>query len=470
MKAILFLLLCSLAISTFGQDTALAPNAPLPAAYLDKVSGRISSIEQKLDKHTLKALTALEKQEQKMRSKLARLDSAKAKEVFNDIQEHYSSIKQKLEHPEGLTSYIPYFDTLKTSLKFLSQHKELLSKADDIEDKLEGTLSKVKGLENSLAGAETVKAFIQERKAYLKEQLQNLPFTKELQKLNKQAYYYTAQIAEYKEIIKDPKKIERKAIELLSKTKLFQDFIQKNSQLASLFGVPGDDPTSSASLAGLQTTAQVNSLIQGRLASGGPGARAVLRENMQAAQDQLTQLKDKVAKLGNEGSSMDVPDFKPNQQKTKSFLKRLEWGSNLQTVKGNRFFPVTSDIGLSIGYKLNDKSVVGVGAVYKLGWGSGWENIRITHQGVALRSYMDYKIKGSLYISGGYEQNYRSEFQNIEQLKNYSAWQTSGLIGLSKKYKVSSKLKGNMQLLWDFMSNRQIPKTQAILFRIGYGL
>jgi hypothetical protein len=48
--------------------------------------------------------------------------------------------------------------------------------------------------------------------------------------------------------LKDHKKAERKAIELLSKTKLFKDFMRKNSMLASLFRLPGDqnDPLSQA--------------------------------------------------------------------------------------------------------------------------------------------------------------------------------------------------------------------------------
>jgi hypothetical protein len=466
LPVLLWALLCLASNLSFSQDSA---KAALPANYLDQVSSRLSSVQSKLDKESEKTLKDLEETEQRLRKKLARLDPQRAKETFSNLEERYSSVKQKLEHPEGFTTYIPYFDTLKTSLKFLTQNKELLSKTTFPTGKLQGALSKVDRLESSLTGAETVKNFIQERKAYLKEQLKGLPFTKEFRKLNKQAYYYSAQLAEYKELIKDKKKMERKAIELLSKTKVFQDFMRKNSQLAALFGSLDLEATG-ASLAGLQTRAQVNNLLQGRIATGGTDAQSMVQQNLQAAQTQLSQLKDKVEKLGNTGSTVDMPDFKPNNQKTKSFSKRLEYSSNLQTVKGNRFFPITSDFGLSIGYKLNDKSSLGIGTAYKMGWGTGWNNIRVTHQGVGLRSYVDYKLKGSLYISGGYEQNYLSTFQNISQLKEYSAWQTSGLIGLSKKYKISPKLKGNMQLLWDFLSQQQIPHTQPILFRIGYGL
>jgi hypothetical protein len=269
----------------------------------------------------------------------------------------------------------------------------------------------------------------------------------------------------------------RKAMELLSKTKPFQEFMRKNSQLASLFRLPGADDGSGgrAALAGLQTRAQVNALMQTRIASGGPGVGAQVRDNMQAAQAQLGDLKNKFAQYssgtyGNSSSDFEQPDFKPNNQKTKSFLKRLEVGANMQSQKARYFFPVTSDIGLSLGYKLYDKGVIGVGAAYKLGLGSGWQHIELSHQGVGLRSFVDYKIKGSLYISGGYEQNFRAEINTISQLRDQSAWQSSGLLGLSKKYKISKKLKGEMRLLWDFLSYEQMPRTQTVLFRVGYNL
>jgi hypothetical protein len=76
-------------------------------------------------------------------------------------------------------------------------------------------------------------------------------------------------------------------------------------------------------------------------------------------------------------------------------------------------------------------------------------------------------MKGSIWISGGYEFDYQHEFEKIDELKNVNAWQKSGLIGLTKKYKVGKK-NGNMQLLWDFMSYSQVPRTTALKFRVGY--
>jgi hypothetical protein len=83
---------------------------------------------------------------------------------------------------------------------------------------------------------------------------------------------------------------------------------------------------------------------------------------------------------------------------------------------------------------------------------------------------VDWKLKGSLWLSGGYEQNYRTGFNNIAQLQEQSAWQQSGLIGLSKVVSLKTKFfkKTKLQLLWDFLSYEQRPRAQAVVFRVGY--
>jgi hypothetical protein len=204
---------------------------------------------------------------------------------------------------------------------------------------------------------------------------------------------------------------------------------------------------------------------------GGPNAQQTFQQNIQQAQSQLQQLKNKVNKLGGSNSDDIMPEgFKPNSQKTKSFLQRIELGTTIQTQRATSFFPSTSDLGLMAGYKLNDKSIIGIGASYKMGWGNGWNNIRLSHQGLGLRSFIDLKLKGSFYVSGGYEQNYKAEIRNISQLQDISSWQQSGLIGMSKIVSVKSKLfkKTKIQLLWDLLSYQQIPRAQPIIFRLGY--
>jgi hypothetical protein len=470
-----------LAACSFGQlDNTSQPNAidvspTVIVKYIDQAGNKAGELGEKIDKKSEKAIAQLQKQEQRIQRKLGRLDSLKAQKIFGDAKQQYNQLEQRLQKAGSLQQYIPSLDTMLTSLKFLQDNPQLLSKAKEAKQKLSDALDKTKGLQNKFGKAEEIKKFLKERRQYLKEQLGQLGLAKELKQLNKQVYYYNAQLNEYKNILKDHKKAGRRAIELLSKIKPFKDFMRRNSQLASLFRLPGDpdDPVSTASLAGLQTRAQVNNLIQQQLAAGGPNAQQQFQQNMQEAQSQLNQLKNKITQFGGSNSEDIMPEgFKPNQQKTKTFLQRLEWGTNIQSQKANSYFPVTSDIGLSLGYKLNDKSLVGIGASYKMGWGQNIRNINITHQGVGLRSFVDLKIKGSFWISGGYEMNYQNEFNRIDVLKDLDAWRQSGLIGLSKAVSLKTNFfkKTKLQLLWDFLSYEQVPRTQPIVFRVGYNI
>lgn len=441
-----------------------------PQKWAASIGKKASSLEEKLISKSIKTLSRLQKQEEKLyRGMLKSKDSLAAKAVLADIQAKYAGMREKLRSPTIANAggqYISKLDSLTTTLKFLDQN--------GVGGKVKDALQNTTALQDKFKQTEEIQKFIKARKQQLKEQLEKLGMVKQLKKFNKEVYYYSAQIKEYKEILKDSKKVEKKALELLSRTKLFKDFFRRNSQLASLFRIPGDpgDPASQTSLAGLQTRAQVNNLIQQQITAGGPGAQQQVSQNIQAAQSQLTQLKDKVLKAGGGGSGDELPDFKPNHEKVKGFWKRLEYGTNIQTQKATNFFPVTSDVALTLGYKLNSKSVIGIAASYRLGWGTGWRDLTITHEGIGLRSYIDVKLKGSFWLSGAYEQHYRSAFNRIDQLRDMDAWQRVGLIGVSKILSTKTKLfkKTKLQLLWDFLYHySEAPKSQSpIVFRIGY--
>jgi hypothetical protein len=429
---------------------------------------KADKLQQKIISSSQKTLNRLQKQEEKIYRKMLKgKDSLQAKAALASMKEKYGRMSQKLQ---TLTAsgdrplYLPKLDTLTTALKFLDDN--------GVAGKVKDAISNAEVLQDKFSKAQEIQNFISERRQQLKQQLENLGMLKELKQINKEAYYYAAQINEYKEILKDSKKAERKAIELLSNTKVFKDFMRKNSQLAAIFGMPGsgNDPLNMPSLTGLQSRAQINGLLQQQIAVGGPDAQAQFRQSLQQVQTTMNALKDKVLKSGGNTGDDALPDFKPNTQKSKTFFQRIEYSTNLQTQKSTYFFPTTTDIGLSAGYKLNDKSVIGIGASYKMGLGRGWNNIRFSNEGIGLRTFIDWKIKGSFFLSGGYEQNYRSSFTEFSQLKNESAWQQSGLIGISKTISVKSKFfkKTKMQLMWDMLSYQQVPRTEPLVFRLGY--
>ena len=464
-------------IAQSSPDSLMTMSSKLQAKYLNAVSEKSAKASEQIDKQTEKYLAKLEKQEMRLKKKLAKIDSLAAKNVFAGAELQYKDLENKIKsksdnllHKGG--QYLPWLDSASTSLKFFETKNPLTGAIAGNQAKLTGALSKVKELENQFKQAASVKDFIRQRKEYLKQQLQNYNLGSELKNYNQTAYYYSQQINEYRQALNDPDKAEKKVLELLNKVPVFQDFMRKNSMLASLFAVRGADPTTTGqNLAGLQTRASVQGLIQNQLAAGGPNAQAMLQQNIGEAQGMLSQLKNKMTQMGTSGGSdLDMPEYKPNNQRTKSFLKRLEYGTNIQSAKSNYYFPTTTDIALSVGYKLNEKNTIGIGASYKLGWGKDISHISMSSQGIGFRSFMDMKLKGSFYASGGFEYNYQLPFGSIEQIKYLSAWQQSGLIGISKIVSLKTKYfkKTKLQLLWDLLSYEQVPKTQPIKFRIGY--
>lgn len=471
-RLIFILLFISFLFSVSAQDTAT--NAiTVSKKYLDVVNSTATDLNRKLDQETQKVLRQFKKTEAKLKTKLSQKDSTAAASLFAGTEQQYKELEQRL-NGSGI-KYIAEIDSLSTSLKFLKANPGFLQEAGEVKAKLQDATKKLEELKSGFANAETIRQFLKQQRQYLKDQLGKFGFARELKRINKQVYYYSVQLSEYKDALKDPKKATKKALDLLAGNKTFREFWRENSQLASLFRLPGEtgDPGTLANMAGLQTRAQVNALIQQQIAAGGPNAQAQMQQNLVAAKGQLNQLKDKVIKMGGGSSDAEMPEgFKPQSTKTKTFLQRVELGTNIQSVRSNGLLPTTSDLAISAGYRLNDKSIIGLGASYKLGWGKNIQNIRISHQGVGARSFIDWKLKGALWISGGFEMNYRSEIRNVAELKDYSAWQQSGLIGLSRKLPVKTKFfkKTKLMLLWDFLSYQQVPRTQALIFRIGYNL
>ncbi|MGC4037078.1 MAG: hypothetical protein QM764_14055 [Chitinophagaceae bacterium] len=331
LTVLFFFTICSKA---FAQDKATDMSAfDGYSGYIDKISTKAADADHKIDQLSEKALQKFLQKQQRLHRKLYKVDSLSAGKMVTDAAQRYKSFEQKLSNPAKATQYIPFLDTLKTSLKFLNKNKDLLAKVKDSDTRIKESLAKVDGLEQQLQKAEEIKKFLQQEKQLLKDQLakfgtDSYRYMRQLKGLNKDVYYYSQQVNEYKEAIKDPRKIERKAIDMLSRTRVFQDFMKKNSMLASLFRAPSGSPEGGeglgeAFLAGLQTRASVNTQLQNQFGNN-TNVTAQLQNNVQQAQGQLQQLKDKITKAGGSSSDDNYADgFKPNNQRTKTFLQRL---------------------------------------------------------------------------------------------------------------------------------------------------
>lgn len=478
LRGSVILLCCLLSSICYGQNDQ-PPTTDLtnfPSRFLKRIQTTTADLDRQVTGQTEKYLQRMARREASLQKKLALVDSAGAQQLFGSSSGQYEMLAQKIRQDTTgqitvLTgSYQPYIDSLNCMLKFFQKGVP----GQPALTGLAGASRQWNELQAKMLHADEARSFIQQRKQQIADYIRQHAAAGQLlgsgyEKLNRDVYYYSQTLRSYKEMLNDPNKLTRQALAVLNKLPAFQAFMKQNSQLAGLFNLPGNYGDPSA-LTGLQTKDQVATLIQQQVAAGGAGGQAALQANIQSAQSQLDGYKEKLNKLGAGSGDVNMPDFKPNSQRTKTFWRRLEYGANFQTTRNNSYFPTVSDFGLSVGYKLSGNSIIGVGASYKLGWGNGVQHIALSSQGAGLRSFIDIKIKGSFSASGGLEYNYTKPFTSIQQINSLNYWTRSGLIGVSKTVSVKSRVfkKTKLQLLWDFLSYQQIPKTQPLIFRIGY--
>ncbi|MBX3257832.1 MAG: hypothetical protein KF862_27125 [Chitinophagaceae bacterium] len=137
--------------------------------------------------------------------------------------------------------YLPGIDSLATSLGFLKDAGNIVSKTPGIQQKPGSSLQNLQQLQSKLNEAEAIQQFVQQRRQQLKQLLSNysnLPqnIHKYLGKYQQQVFYYSWQLNELKEILNEPDKLVAKTLAVLKKEKKMQgavsflyDFLHKKS-------------------------------------------------------------------------------------------------------------------------------------------------------------------------------------------------------------------------------------------------
>jgi hypothetical protein len=472
---IVLLLLSNSCVLLAQDSTTLQTNASvLSTKQLAAINDKATTYNNKIDKQTEKYLQKIQKQEAKLKRKLMKLDSTAAKQLFEESQTYYADLQNKLKDKANkikkarVTQYLPGLDSMTTSLQFLKDNPALTNTLKNANTKITDALGNYKELQNKLEVTKDITQFIKERKAMLQATLQKYNLGKKLKKYSQSVYYYEAQIAEYRAALKDPVKLQQKALALLTKIPAFNEFMQKNGILASVFGNSTNatalpNSNTAINMMGMQSRAQVQQYLTQQM-GGAANAAQVVQQSVQNAQSQIASVR---SSLGNSNGDIAQPDFKPNGMKTKSLKERLEYGLSVNTDKTQTYaLPNNMNLGFSLGYKLREGFTLGAGANYKAGVGNSIRNIKLTNEALGFRTYMDVKFtKSNFWLSGGYEQNYMLRFNNIAILNTLSNWQYSCLLGLTKKLQLKNKGM-KMQLLYDAFAKRNIPNTNTLIYRI----
>jgi hypothetical protein len=463
--------------SLFAQTDTLNEIRKQANKYISQVNRKAVIYKERIGGRIEKTLGRLARWEQKIGEQLQNRHPEIFEQLFGNgrltfatLLENYGNKSKKLD---GYSSrFDDYRDKVNGTVLYLKERDKLMG--ENAKKRLSVTNEHLTDLDTAVQDSESLTQIIKERRRQLVEvAYKYIGQRKYFNKINKEAFYYTEAMGNYRELFSDKKKQEETLLALVQKIPGYQTFIEANSQLASLFGLPMGYRGSTQISGGLQTRSGVNALIRTQMAAGGSNAMQMVQQNMQQAQAALTNLKSKLNKMGGQSSDVEMPDFVPNQQRTKSFWQRIEIKTDLQANRGSRFLPNTADLAAGLAFKIDDKKQIGSQLVYKAGLGNGLHNIKLTHQGIGYRFYTDLKLKGSFWLTAGYENHYFSTFKNFRELETVNNWQTSALAGLSKKWKLKKKggsarllAGGEMKILYDFLWNKK-PGGQRIVWRTG---
>lgn len=473
MLSIIVSMLC---ISQFGfaqitSSSGLDKFLTLSEKLLYSLEEKQQHYSSKLNKQTDRYFNKLIRQENRIKRRLIKKDSVLANELALGNDSLYAHFRAAVANDSNNREIIPKWysgsiDSMTMALKFMNQQGIMQLPLN----KYNNLFYQYGNLNSQLTKAEYLKNQVNNRKAFLREKLMNLGLGKEFTRYQKKVFYYQNQLNEYKKAIENPSIIERKTLEILSEVPAFRKYFDKFSELGTMFRLPGqmEDLDPAATIGGLQTRESVEALLNTRFGSSS-NAQHTVTNGLEQGREQLKLLKSKLSNTLNSSEVVDMPGFKPNHQKTKSFLKRLEVGTNFQSTRANNYYPVTTDFGLGVSYKFNNYLNAGIGSSYKIGWGESIRKIRITSEGISFRTFIEAKAIGGFWLAGGAEWNFRNRFDDLMILKTINQWQQSALLGIEKKYRIGKRI-STASLLYNFLWNQQMPQEQPIIFRVGYQL
>ena len=232
----------------------------LPNRFFSQIQKKSAALNSSLDRQTDKYLKRLQRKEERFHRALSRKDSAAAARFaassgkYNALQEQ---MKQVDTAAKGSLSgeYMPYVDSLKGSLAFLQQNQSNLNLSATSQNKLTQSVGQFNELQGKLRVTDQAKIYIAQRKEMMKQPLlryaNDAGLKKYLDDYNREAFYYSEQVREYKQMLNDPDKMLRKALVVLNKIPSFSSFMKRYGQLSNLFGISADYGTA-AGLEGLQ--------------------------------------------------------------------------------------------------------------------------------------------------------------------------------------------------------------------------
>jgi hypothetical protein len=183
----------------------------------------------------------------------------------------------------------------------------------------------------------------------------------------------------------------------------------------------------------------------------------------------IASLNKQKAKYGSIQSINDIHKRRYNPMRDRTFRERLLPGVSVQVQSGNNLLV---DMNPYIGYRLTERWIVGIGWSERIASNLAKNQYFIGQDHVyGLRSFVQFKVGSKLTLRGEVEQ--MNTF--IKQLSNQPLdprkrdWVWSYFVGIKQDFKISKKIYGNAQVLYNLYDpQRQSPYADRLNIRFGF--
>lgn len=192
----------------------------------------------------------------------------------------------------------------------------------------------------------------------------------------------------------------------------------------------------------------------------GQGMEGDFSNRVKDSQDEISKYKKKYKEVK---SFSDLKDEPKNPLKDEPVIERFIFGGNFQFHTGE---PFGVDISPQISYLLFPKLAIGVGGTYRVGIDKQKDkHLTRENEVFGARLYSDFAILKNIYLHGEFETLRKTP---AEKELDYPI-DNNVLGGLMMKFKITKGVKGNMQLLYNFLDEESYwLDTSRLIYRIGF--
>jgi hypothetical protein len=429
---------------------------------IEKVTSKIGNTTTFVQARAMRIIRKTQEAEIKALESIQKVSDLPAHEIER-AKAYYQRLLSRIKLPstgEGIArEYLPKMDSLLTSAAFL--------KSITGDGRLNDLSNRLSTLQSSYHEAATIQKELTSRLQNLMDRYKGKLPIKEIQRIKQASQTAKAQIQEFKNLMENPTPKVESLIDRAVQQQGFEGFFMQHAELSKLFRSPSLNIGNNTPDPGLQTVAQLEKHIQDKFGSSG---KSLLAKQQQTGQQAVSGVQaDMLNTILGKGINGNTEN-QVNTESVKPASKRLSFATDIKSQRSNGWIPAFSEIGINVGYRLSPRFISGLGIAGRVGWGKSLNDFKVSMEGIGLRSFIDYKIKGGFYATGGFEAVYDPVPDPQSRVTSFPQWQKNGLIGIKKGFRIKNGfIKGaSMKLMWNYLSYTQRGVVQPFDFRMGY--